>query len=286
MKVLVSGGKTGQLRQELERTVPAGIEAVFLARDEMDVTHSDRVSSVVSHHSPQLIINASAYTAVDKAESDKETAFAVNSDGVANLARAAKANGARLIHVSTDFVFNGQHSSPYPIDFKTAPLGIYGESKLAGERHVRTILGDDGLIVRTSWVYSSLGNNFVKTMLRLMGDRDELGVIADQVGTPTWAKGLAEMIWQATKKGLSGTHHWTDAGIISWYDFAQAIYEEGKSLNLIERDVIIRPLTTEQYPTPAQRPAYSVLDKSKTWEALDCTSDHWRISLRKMMQEL
>ena len=286
MKIIVCGGKTGQLRQELERTSPKRYEVLFIARDEMDVTDESAVASACHKYQPDWIINASAYTAVDKAESEKAAAFAINETGVANLAQAAKQVGARMVHVSTDFVFNGQNSIPYPVDFPAAPIGVYGESKLAGENKVKEILANQALIIRTSWVYSAYGDNFVKTMLRLMREREELGVIADQAGTPTWARGLAETIWQAIEKQLFGIYHWTDAGITSWYDFAQAIYEEGKSLNLLSNEVTVVPITTEQYPTPARRPAYSVLDKTETWNALGTTSEHWRVSLRKMMQEL
>ena len=286
MRVIVSGGRSGQLRQELQRTQPAAVDAVFLARDEMDMTCPDAIGAAVREHQPDWIINAAAYTAVDKAETDQQAAYAVNAEGVAALAKAAKAQSARLAHVSTDFVFNGTHASPYQVDQATAPLGVYGESKLAGEKAMQDVLGGDGLIVRTSWVYSALGNNFVKTMLRLMDERDEIGVIADQVGTPTWARDLANALWESIDKGLAGLHHWTDAGVASWYDFAVAIYEEARSLELLSKEIQVRPLTTDQYPTPAQRPAYSVLDKTQTWEALGRSSDHWRVSLRKMMQEL
>lgn len=286
MRAVVTGGSTGQLRWELERTRPIDIEAVFLTRELLDVTNASAVMSVVAEYNPDVIINASAYTAVDKAETDRDAAFAVNTLGVENLATAADALGARLVHVSTDFVFDGQSSSPYSSDATTCPIGVYGESKLAGEQVVQSILGGRELIVRTSWVYSSFGNNFVKTMLKLMSERDELGVIADQVGTPTWARGLAEMLWHSVEEEVSGVHHWTDAGITSWYDFAVAIYEEGRSLGLLDSDVLIKPLTTEQYPTTAKRPAYSVLDKTNTWESVGKVSDHWRVSLRKMLQEL
>ncbi len=286
MKVLVTGGKTGQLRWELERSVPDALEAIFLPREQLDLTNAFSIEGAVASVNPDVIINASAYTAVDRAESDKDAAFAVNSEGVSNLAQAAKQNDVRLIHVSTDFVFDGSSSTPYAVDADTHPLGVYGQSKLAGELAAQSILGGQCLIIRTSWVYSSFGNNFVKTMLRLMNQRDEIGVVADQTGTPTWANGLAQTIWSAAQKELSGIHHWTDAGIISWYDFAQAIYEEGRDAGLLEKEVFIRPITTKQYPTPAQRPPYSVLDKTITWEALDQISDHWRVSLRKMLQEL
>ncbi len=286
MKIAVTGGKTGQLRYELGRTVPEDTEAVFFDREELDITRAEQVQSVLGDLQADCIINAAAYTAVDKAESEREAAFAVNQDGVRNLSLAARDTGARLIHISTDFVFDGQYSRPYPIDFSTCPLGVYGESKRAGEQELQSNLGDKGLIVRTSWVYSSYGSNFVKTMLRLMNERDELGVIADQVGTPTWANGLAQMLWAAAAQGLSGIHHWTDAGVTSWYDFAYAIYEEASNIGSVSRKVAIRPLKTEQYPTPAKRPAYSVLDKSETWSAMGKMSDHWRVSLRKMLQEL
>lgn len=286
MKVVITGGRSGQLRWELERTVPDHVEAIFLTRELLDVTDAGAVQKVIEEHRPDIIINASAYTAVDKAESDRDAAFAVNALGVENLANTALALGARLVHVSTDFVFDGKSSSPYLIDAATRPMGVYGESKLAGEQAIQKILDRNGLIVRTSWVYSSFGNNFVKTMLRLMSERDELGVIADQVGTPTWAHGLAEMLWLSIEKDISGVHHWTDAGIISWYDFAVAIYEEGHELGLLDKKTSIKPIKTEQYPTPATRPAYGVLDKSNTWKSVGVVSDHWRVSLRKMMQEL
>ena len=265
---------------------PSATIAILIPVFKHSVLLTEAVDAALAEHKPDVLINASAYTAVDKAETDADAAFAVNRDGVSNLARAVAANNARLIHVSTDFVFDGSNSSPYETDAPTAPLGVYGESKLAGEQQVQEILGEAGLIIRTSWVYSSFGNNFVKTMLRLMNERDELGVIADQTGTPTWARGLAEAIWLAAEKQISGIHHWTDAGVISWYDFAQAIFEEGRASGKITKETTVRPLRTEQYPTPARRPAYSVLDKSKTWDALGQTSDHWRVSLRKMMQEL
>ncbi len=286
MKVLVTGGTTGQLRWELTRTVPDGVDAVFMCRDQLDVTKPESVAAAIETQNPDVIINASAYTNVDKAETDKDAAFSVNHLGVKNLAVAAKEYNARMIHVSTDFVFDGQSSTPYTVGTTTCPLGVYGESKLAGEVDLQTILAEQGLIIRTAWVYSSFGNNFVKTMLRLMSERPEIGVIADQSGTPTWARGLADAIWLSAKMKLVGIHHWTDAGITSWYDFAQAIYEEGQMAGILQNNVRIKPLTTSQYPTPAKRPPYSVLDKSITWEALDLTADHWRVSLRKMLQEL
>jgi len=187
--------------------------------------------------------------------------------------------------VSTDFVFGPGDGSPFATDAATAPMGVYGQTKLDGEMAVRKAC-PDAAIVRTAWVYSSHGNNFVKTMLRLMNDRDEIGVVADQIGSPTWAKSLAQALWSATEQRASGTFHWTGAGAASWYDFAVAILEEGRTLGLVSRDVDVRPLSTAEYPTPASRPAYSVMDLVSTRAALGLNPSHWRADLRAMLGEL
>jgi len=285
VKVLITGSR-GQLGWELQRGVPAGVDLIALDRDALDISNGTAVSRLVDQLRPDAIVNAAAYTAVDRAESEPALAHAVNADGAAHLARAARAVGAHLVQVSTDFVFDGRGSRPYPVDAAPAPLGVYGASKLQGEREVREYLGERALILRTAWVYSVHGNNFVKTMLRLMRERDELRVVADQVGTPTWACDLAAAIWQGLAHGITGTHHWTDAGVASWYDFAVAIAEESLALGLLDRQVPIRPIRSEEFPTAATRPAYSVLDKSSTWAALGMTASHWRQSLRRMLSEL
>jgi dTDP-4-dehydrorhamnose reductase len=224
---------------------------------------------------------------VDKAEKDQKAAFATNSTGVFNLAEAAKKSQARFIHISTDFVFDGSKSAPYLPSDQPNPTGVYGASKLAGEEQVRAILAGNYVILRTAWVYSSHGNNFVKTMLRLMRERDRLGVVADQVGTPTWAGGLAQAVWLlAGHAALTGIFHWTDAGVASWYDFAVAIQEEAMQLGLLHKEIILSPIRTEDYPTPARRPPFSVLDKTSTWQALKYSAPHWRVNLRKMLKEL
>ncbi len=212
----------------------------------------------------------------------------MNRDGAANLALAAKQSGAGLIHVSTDFVFDGSKSSPYLIDDAPNPQSVYGASKQAGDEAVLSILADNVTIIRTAWVYSSHGQNFVKTMLRMMAERKELGIVADQIGTPTWAHGLAHMIWKTIDKKLTGIFHMTDAGVASWYDFAVAIYEEAKELDLLHANQAckIKPIRTEDYPLPAIRPPYSVLDKTMTWNALAIEPVHWRAALRSMLQEL
>jgi dTDP-4-dehydrorhamnose reductase len=190
-----------------------------------------------------------------------------------------------LIHISTDFVFDGSASQPYKPDAATAPLGEYGRSKRAGELAVQSVL-PQALILRTGWVYSRYGSNFVKTMLRLMSERDDLAVVADQVGTPTWAHGLAEAVWAcAARPQLSGIYHWSDAGVCSWYDFAVAICEEAFALGLLASTVKIRPITALEYPTPAHRPAYSVLDKTNSWRDFALAGVHWRQQLRAMLED-
>jgi dTDP-4-dehydrorhamnose reductase len=284
MQVLVTGA-TGQLGHELARTVPPGIDALFLDRAALDLAAPDVEERVVAH-APRLILNAAAYTAVDRAESERELAFAVNGSGAGALARAAARLGARLVHVSTDFVFDGVASSPYLPGHAPAPVGAYGASKLEGERQVRAAL-PDAIILRTAWVYSAHGANFVKTMLRLMGSRDRLGVVADQVGTPTWAKGLAAAVWELGLGSYAGlTLHWTDLGVASWYDFAVAIQEEALARGLLMRAVPVEPIRTEDYPTPARRPAWSVLDKTDTLALLASPREHWRAALRQMLDEL
>ena len=224
MQVLVTGAN-GQLGHELARTVPPGVDARFLDRAALDLAGPD-VEERVLALAPRIILNAAAYTAVDRAESESDLAFRVNGAGTGALARAAARLDARLVHVSTDFIFDGVSASPCLPGQAPAPVGAYGASKLEGERQVRAAL-PSAIILRTAWVYSAHGANFVKTMLRLMGSRDRLGVVADQIGTPTWAKGLAQAVWElglGTQSGL--TLHWTDLGVASWYDFAVAIQEE------------------------------------------------------------
>lgn len=284
-RVLVTGAH-GQLGRELSATCPEGVRLCVHDIDTLDITDAEAVARAVGRFAPEVIVNAAAYTAVDKAQSDAERAQAVNAEAVAHLAQAAYVEGARLVQVSTDFVFDGQQGRPYRPEDAAAPLGVYGQTKYEGECAALDILGEQALIVRTAWVYSQYGQNFVKTMLRLMSEREHLGVVADQVGTPTWARGLAQALWQAVALKLSGRHHWTDAGVASWYDFALAIRDEALARGLLERSIPVHPLRTEDYPTPARRPSYSVLDKTATWAALGVTPVHWRESLRAMLAQL
>ncbi len=286
MKILIAG-KNGQVAWELERSAPSGYSLVVLGRSELDITDHAAVDERLAQERPDVVINAAAYTAVDKAESDSADAYAVNEGGAANLARACKSRGTRLVHISTDFVFNGSQSRPYNPADPTGPTGVYGASKLAGEQAVQSILPERSLIIRTAWVYSVHGNNFVKTMLRLMNEKPQLNVVYDQVGTPTWARTLARAIWSAVEKPeLKGTLHWTDAGVASWYDFAVSIQSLALEKGLLEKKIPIRPIPSSGYPTAARRPQYSVLDKSQTEQVLNIQAEHWQQQLGFMLDDL
>lgn len=286
MRILIIG-KSGQLAWELNRAIPDTVECKSVGQAELDITHHEAVADLIAQYKPDCVINAAAYTAVDKAETDQQTAFSVNDSAVANLAQVCASNNARLLHVSTDFVFNGQKNTPYQAGDVCAPMGVYGASKLAGELAVLKALPADSVIVRTAWVYSSHGNNFVKTMLRLMAEKPQLNVIYDQVGTPTWAKGLAQWLWTvALKPEVQGVFHWTDAGVASWYDFAVAIQNLALAKGLLARAIAIKPIPTSGFPTPAKRPAYSVLDKTSAEEASGLTPVHWQQQLSSMLDEL
>ena len=278
MKVLIVGGK-GQLGRGLAATAPAGTEIVSHDIDTLDITDAAAIARVMDEVEPELLLNAAAYTAVDKAESDEETALAVNGTAVGLLADAARGARAKFIHVSTDFVFDGTSGVPYLPDAPTNPLGAYGRTKLAGEQAA----GEDALIVRTAWVYAPTGGNFVRTMLRLMAAHPQVRVVADQIGTPTWAPGLAAALWQLATQGASGVYHYTDAGAASWYDFAVAIQEEALAAGLLEAAVPVIPINTADYPTPAKRPHYSVLDKTSMFALLGGPTPHWRSNLRLMI---
>jgi dTDP-4-dehydrorhamnose reductase len=283
---IVIVGAGGQLGRELARSAPEGVACLPLQRGELDIGDRQAVDGRLRQLAPAQVINAAAYTAVDRAESEPGLAWRINAEGAGYLAQACAEIGARLLHVSTDFVFDGEASHPYRPDAPTAPLGEYGRSKLAGEEAVLQAL-PGALVMRTAWVYSAFGGNFVKTMLRLMGEREELAVVDDQVGTPTWARGLAQALWAAAgRPQLGGIYHWTDAGVCSWYDFAVAISEEAQTTGLLQRPVTVRPIPASDYPTPARRPAYSVLDKRASWRDLGEAGSHWRQQLRAMLADL
>ena len=281
-------GATGQVGRALIASAAPDIEVRATTHSDLDISDAAQVGECIAIYKPQLVINAAAYTAVDKAEGDEATAVRVNVDGPRNLARAALArSGTRLIHISTDFVFDGRSSSPYQPQDRTNPLSVYGATKLAGEKAVLDTLGDRGLVVRTAWVYAAQGKNFFRTMLRLMNERAEVRVVGDQVGTPTAAMSLAGVLWKfAARPDIFGVFHWTDAGVASWYDFAVAIAEEAAASSLLKGEIKVTQIATDDYPTAAKRPAYSVLDKRATTAAIGAEPVHWRANLRSMLEEL
>jgi dTDP-4-dehydrorhamnose reductase len=285
MKVMITGGG-GQVATALLKTKPPRTDVVCVTHSELDISDPDAVMQMVAKERPAILVNAAAYTAVDRAESETDLAFKVNADAAGYLAAAAKSNKVRFIHISTDFVFDGTQSRPYKPNDSTNPLNVYGSSKLAGERKVTEILDGRAIILRTSWVYAAMGNNFVNTMLRLMRERQSLRVVSDQVGSPTWSNSLARAIWALiSHSGLAGIYHWTDAGVASWYDFAVAILEEAYVLGLLHHEVELIAIATEDYPTPARRPAYSVLDRRGIEHACGIRPPHWRVTLRNMLRE-
>jgi dTDP-4-dehydrorhamnose reductase len=281
VKAVVTGAY-GQLGRALLATAPGGTEIVAHDQDTLDLTDGAAVHALVATERPDVVFNAAAWTAVDLAETHEDAAHAINADAVGALADAARTIGARFVHVSTDFVFDGVSGVPYAPDAPTAPVSAYGRTKLAGE----IAAGADALIVRTAWVYAPAGNNFVRTMLRLMAERPEVRVVADQIGTPTYAPGLAQALWNLWQGGAHGMYHYTDAGVASWYDFAVAVQEEAIAMGLLATAVPVVPITSADYPTPATRPHYSVLDKAKTWAALGGSAPHWRENLRTMLKDI
>ena len=284
MKVMVIGAN-GQLGQCL-LPILEGYDVIPVSRAELDLTRTDSIAPFVQNAKADYVINLAAYTAVDKAEAETELAHQINEHAVAAMARVCNKLDCPLLHVSTDFVFPGNQSTPYSTEDTCKPIGAYGLSKWAGEEAIRTFHPGKSIILRTAWLYSDVAANFMLSMIRLMNQRDSLGIVCDQVGTPTSAHSLANTILGFLKSGGEGTYHWTDAGVASWYDFAVAIYEEGLVRGLVPAGVNIAPIFTAEYPTPAQRPSYSVLDKSRTYTAIDAPKVHWRAELRSVMDRL
>jgi len=286
MKVLITG-KGGQLAWELEQLAPVNYEILSVGIEQLNISNQTLVEQFITNEKPDVVINAAAYTAVDKAEEETKVAYAVNENGIKNLALACEKTGARILHVSTDFIFDGAASTPYQTNALPNPINVYGASKLAGDIALQKILPDNHVIVRTAWVYSVNGNNFVKSMLRLMHEKEQLDIIYDQIGTPTWAKGLAQWLWAVVEKeDVNGIYHWTDAGVASWYDFAIAIQELAIEKGLLKKAIPILPIPTTAYPTPAKRPAFSIIDKSSAEEVSSLQTKHWRKQLSLMMNEL
>ncbi len=286
MKIVVIG-KSGQLAWELKQLSSSENEVICLGRDDVDITDYVLLKKLLASYCADALINASAYTAVDAAESDCENAMVINSTAVGNLAKACAELSLYFVHISTDFVFQGDKGIPYLPSDEISPLGVYGETKAAGEQLIHRYNPLNSLVIRTSWVYSCHGNNFVKTMLDLMESKPELGIISDQIGTPTYAKGLAKVCILACENKAVGTHHYTDAGVASWYDFAVAIQEIAFDQGILTQRIPIKPIRTEDYPTPAKRPHYSVLDKTSLRNALpDVSIEHWQTQLKNMIKAL
>ena len=280
--ILITGanGQLGKELQALSTSIP-GFNFIFLSKEELSIHDTASVNAVFEKNKPGYLINCAAYTAVDKAETDKEAAYDVNAVATGLLATTCKEHNTRFIHISTDYVFNGKATAPYREDAMTDPQGIYGASKLEGEK-LAMKLNPSSIIIRTSWVYSEFGKNFVKTMLRLMSEKPSINVVNDQVGSPTYAADLADAIMQIIISGKwqAGIYHYSNSGIISWFDFATAIGE------MIGSTCIVNPIPSSQYPTPAIRPGYSVLDTSKISKTFSIQIKDWRTSLKVCLTKL
>ncbi|MCL8008114.1 dTDP-4-dehydrorhamnose reductase [Gelidibacter japonicus] len=280
--VLVTGadGQLGQCIQNITHQFPS-LDFLFADRNTLDITVANDVLDFFETNAIDWCINCAGYTAVDNAENDQENAYKVNSIGAKNMAQACQKNDVKMVHISTDFVFDGLKTTPYTELDKTNPVNVYGESKLKGENEIKQIL-DKHFIIRTSWLYSEYGNNFMKTMLGLAQDRQELSVVNDQLGTPTYAGDLAHVVLNIIKLRSQdyGVYHYSNEGITSWFEFAKAIFEESNI------ELYIIPIETKDYPTLTKRPRYSVLDKSKIKKMLNVEILDWRQSLRKALLKL
>ena len=292
MRILLLGGN-GQVGRELRRSLASLGELVVATRDGVDADVAadfdmpDALAALVRGSGADVVVNAAAYTAVDKAETDADAAFRINSEAPAAIAAACADTGALLVHYSTDYVFDGSASRPYREDDATAPLGVYGASKLAGEQAIRAS-GARHAILRTAWVYASHGKNFLLTMLRLAGERDELRVVADQLGTPTSAAWIADATAELLRHGVTdaGTWHLVASGETSWHGFASAIMEDAHALGLLARMPTVTPITTADFPTPAMRPANSVLDTTRLRNDFGIVPVDWRDGLRVTLRDI
>ena len=283
--ILITGAG-GQLGRETVLALKASGESyIGIDRDELDFSSPDLVAAAIADYAADWVINCGAYTAVDKAEEERDLAFTVNRDAARAVAEGVKLSGSRLLHVSTDFIFGGEKSRPYNESDETNPLGVYGQSKLEGEQAVRDVL-PEAVILRTAWVYGAHGHNFVKTILRLAAERSELRVVDDQIGTPSWTGDIVKAIQSLIKAKAAGTYQFTNEGVTSWYDFAVEIVASARQAGFPIVAETIRPIPTEDFPLPAKRPAYSVMSKVKIRGILDYEIPHWRDSLNIMLNQL
>lgn len=282
MKVLVTGknGQLGSELQEIARNYP-NYNIVFVDREEMDLSDPEQIVEVLNTEKPQIIVSAGAYTAVDKAESDQELCDAVNHIAVKTIGAWVADNNAKVIHISTDYVFDGTSETPLKETDEPDPINVYGLTKLLGEQALRAS-GANHVIIRTAWVYSIYGANFVKTMIRLMSEREEIGVVSDQIGTPTYARDLAKAIMQIIEapEFVQGVFHFSNEGKISWHEFAMAVKEiKGFTTK-------VNAIGSDAFPTPAKRPNFSLLDKTKIKEVYQVSVPHWKDSLKEMIEKL
>jgi dTDP-4-dehydrorhamnose reductase len=285
MKVLVTGGG-GQLGHEVVRCLRQRDSQVIVpSHDELDFMSPESIGDIIAQHRPDQVINCAAYTQVDQAESEPQAAFMINRNAAGRLAEAVADTGGRLLHVSTDFVFDGKQQRPYRESDPANPLSAYGRSKLEGEAAVTQAL-PGAVILRTAWLYGVHGHNFVKTMLRIAREGKPLRVVADQTGTPTWAADVATVILRLLGDDAGGLYHYTNAGTTSWHGFARAILDEAARIGFDIKTRQVVPIPTTDYPTPAERPAYSVLDTGKIESHLSLSIPDWRDSLKKMLEEL
>jgi len=284
MKILLFGA-SGQLGQQLLASCPDSVRLSPLTRSDCDLNDVDAIVRAIAQNDADVVINAAAYTAVDLAETEIALAEAINVSAPCAMAQACALQNLRFVHISSDFVFGEVAPKPIAVDTLANPLSVYGRTKLAGERGIQAIM-PDALIIRTSWLYGSIGNNFLRTMLRLMQQGGELAVVADQIGTPTWVNTLGHSLWRLIDAKAQGIFHVTDSGVASWYDFAVAIGEEALAAGLLSRSPKIKPIRSSEYPTPAVRPGFSVLDKSKTDALLGQPAPHWRVLLRSAIAEI
>ena len=286
MKRILVTGINGQLGQELQLSLASSAEVIGVGREKVDFSQPESLRQIIAEAKPDAVINSAAYTAVDKAESEFDLAMAVNGQAPGIIAEECQKLGIPLIHISTDYVFDGTKGYPYQDTDPTNPLSAYGSSKLEGELAVRKNC-ENHVILRTAWVYGVGGKgNFVKTMLRLGSDKEEIRVVADQIGSPTWTGDLADAIASLIDQTPRGTYHYTNSGVASWYDFAVAIFEEASQLGWNLKVQRVVPITTSEYPTPAKRPAYSVLSCAKIAAVLGTHPPHWRQALRQMLKDL
>ena len=293
MKVLITGSQ-GQLGKELLKNVPHDIEVIAADRKTFNLLDLKDCREFIFDNKPDWIINAAAYTAVDLAEDEEEKAILINGEAPTEIANALKKTGGKLLQISTDFVFDGKSSSPYKVDDEPNPINIYGKSKLLGENGIKNILQDNNqyIILRTSWVMGSEGNNFAKTMLRLLKLKDKISVVYDQIGCMTSSKYLSNICWLIIQKDLTKNInnqkilHWTDAGVASWFDIATEIGDLSLKFNLLKNPAKVLPILSENFPTKAKRPNFSLLDCSITKELLNIENNYWRFALSEILQEL